>query len=465
MQTKLYLVNNGLKDLCGHFYETAVSIAEAARDAGLKPILAAHVSCPADIVPDWLEFHAHFSVDHWMHHPGADKCQTVHGSNRVRRLVVSAARRALSPAMRRAIRVAWGTLHSAIVNDPLERRLTRVGARPEYEHTRLFQQELECLLADTGCRANDHVFLPTAHGRELIAILNLAATADPRTLPTFHLEYRHALEGTAPWVDPRYRAVHRAFFDHAHTLKPCARLHLYTDTEELTQEYRAFSGLEFGVLPIPFRSNLLGRRKNGNSSLCLGYVGEARTEKGFPYLPDLVEALMAEYVRPGKVRFLIQGTMTLADYDPRSREALRRLQAYPDNQVRLIGVDRPLTPDEYYELLSETDVLLCPYSPAAYRTRSSGILTEGVAAGIPTVVPCDTWLSRNQPAGTGETFSDVPSFVDAVRRVLAEYEAYRAHAVAQKDCWLAIHSPAKLVEALLDNAPVVWRSRARSKRA
>ena len=470
MQTKLYLVNNGLKDLCGHFYETSVSIAEAARELGLQPILAAHVHCPADIVPEWLDFHAHFSVDHWMHDPLAARPITTDGSAKqrritptslVRRLVLSATRRTLSPTVRRAMRVALGTLHATVLKDPLERRLTRAAARSEREYANRFREELVRLLADTDCRPSDHVFLPTAHGRELIAILELAASADSNSLPTFHLEFRHALEGAAPWVEPRYRAVHRAFFDHAHTLKPSPRVRLYTDTEELAVEYRAFSSLEFGVLPIPFRSRLLGRGTIGDGPLCIGYVGEARAEKGFPYLPDLVEALMEQYVRSGRVRFLIQGTMTLPDFDPRSREALRRLQSYPAAQVRLVGLDRPLTPDEYYRLVSDTDLLLCPYSPEAYRTRSSGSLTEGVAAGIPTIVPRNTWLSRNQPPGTGETFVDQASLIEAVRCVIERYPEYRARAVTQKDEWLARHSPLNLIRTLLNDAPVAARERAR----
>ena len=66
MERKLYIINNGLKDLRGHYFETSVSIAEAGRSVGLLPVLAAHVTCPRDIVPDGLEFHAAFTTDHWM---------------------------------------------------------------------------------------------------------------------------------------------------------------------------------------------------------------------------------------------------------------------------------------------------------------------------------------------------------------------------------------------------------------
>src|SRR5262245_41972735 len=69
MAGKLLIVNNGLKDLRGHYFETAVSIAEAAERLGLRPVLGAHVDCPPSIIPDWLEFFPVFTTDHWMNGP------------------------------------------------------------------------------------------------------------------------------------------------------------------------------------------------------------------------------------------------------------------------------------------------------------------------------------------------------------------------------------------------------------
>ena len=63
---KFLLVNNGLRDQLGHYFETSVSVAEAARRAGFHPVLGAHVECRPDLVPDWLECHCVFRTDHWM---------------------------------------------------------------------------------------------------------------------------------------------------------------------------------------------------------------------------------------------------------------------------------------------------------------------------------------------------------------------------------------------------------------
>ena len=69
VDAKLYIINNGLKDLRGHYFETSVAVAEASQSLGLHAILAAHVTCPCDIVPEGLDFHGAFTTDHWMAHP------------------------------------------------------------------------------------------------------------------------------------------------------------------------------------------------------------------------------------------------------------------------------------------------------------------------------------------------------------------------------------------------------------
>src|SRR5262249_46293689 len=156
-----------------------------------------------------------------------------------------------------------------------------------------------------------------------------------------------------------------------------------------------------------------------------------------------------DYLVRGKARLLIQGTLAHPQWNPKSHEALLRLGELPPEYVTVVGADGPLSPDDYYRLVSETDVLLCPYNPHASRRRTSGTVTEAIAAGIPTLVPGGTWLARHQPAGAGETFTDLESFVAGVRRVLDDYDRYLAQARAHREHWLSVHSPANLVDALL----------------
>lgn len=461
MKRKLYIVNNGLKDLRGHYFETAVSIAEAARDLGWQPLLGAHQTCPRDLAPDWLPVFPVFGTDHWMSIPLPRarywaKCLLPHGLHEpVRRLARSARK-----CFRSLLRTARAPMHQnravASSPEPLAAELDAIGARGEYRAMSRFFEDLSGFLDSTVCGPLDHVFLPTAHGRDLAAVQKWIDSRPVSAMPTFHLEFRHDLHV----YSQLYRECHQAFFRHF-LAGPCSeRIRLYTDTEELAGQLAGETGLPFTVLPIPFRSRFVREPMPHWGPLTLAYFGEVRDEKGFPWLPDLVDALMDEHVRPGRLRFLIQASLDRWACYPSSQAALKRLRRFGPEQVRLVGSDGPLTSEEYYQMVRETDVFLCPYDPDRYRCRSSGTLAEAIAAGIPTVVPADTWMSRQQDEGTGETFTDKSSFIQAVRRIVDDHASYRRRAQAFKHAWLAVHSPANFVAVLLGQGEMAAKASA-----
>src|SRR5262249_8553980 len=147
---------------------------------------------------------------------------------------------------------AFGGRKSASETGDLKLALERVAAGQEFDHLRLFQADLQRFLHTNGCRACDHVFLPTAQRPELVAIQEFLKQADPSCAPTFHLEFRHDLDV----YSAAYRDRHHVFFAHALTAPADNRLRLYTDTEELAQRLAFHSDLHFDTLPIPFRSRL-----------------------------------------------------------------------------------------------------------------------------------------------------------------------------------------------------------------
>ena len=89
-----------------------------------------------------------------------------------------------------------------------------------------------------------------------------------------------------------------------------------------------------------------------------------------------------------------------------------------------------------------------PYDQKRRGTGSSRILADAIVRGRPAIVPASSWMSSQIPLGAGETFHDCESFVQAVRRVIDDYEAYRAGAEANQPDWLASHSADELVAAV-----------------
>ncbi|HVK17097.1 MAG TPA: hypothetical protein VM533_09110, partial [Fimbriiglobus sp.] len=341
---------------------------------------------------------------------------------------------------------------AALPKDPALARLERAGFGHEHGNIDLYQQDLEAVLALVGLGPTDHVFLPTAHARELIAIRRIVDQYGTDRSPTFHLEFRHALDYDEADLRPLnpYTAVHLALFDLYRSLGHSQRVRVYTDTEELTEAYIAATGLPFETLPIPFRTDRIApRNRRPGDPLRLTFLGDARDEKGFHWIPDLIDGLRHE-AEAGRVTFALQASLLAPQYNPESVPAMARIRALADEPyLELHGLDAPLTPEQYFDLLSQADVMLCPYSPENYKRRSSGTLTEALAAGIPTVVPADTWLERQQPPGTGESFTDRESFVEAVRKVVTGYMCYHHRAQVYRDRWLSVHTPDNLVRVLL----------------
>jgi glycosyltransferase involved in cell wall biosynthesis len=463
-------------NLIGHYFETAVSVLEAARAKGLQPILATHVACPTDIIPDWLETYPLFTVHHWLSDfpvrpapsipgfrgdPYAQRQVTIEkvlsGQSTIEEYIRSRIAMPdapepttldlLSQARAQAVEGPW-------VEDALA-TLEKIGCRDDLEAALAYKRDLERLLSLTDFRSRDHVYLATAHGRELLAVALMDKRLGKEHAPQFHLEYRHALYEADPRlkIDPHhyYLALHRACFELYRRWGASPRIHFYTDTEELAQEYQEVTGFNFQVLPIPFRSQALGRKDpEAGQPLCFTYLGEARDEKGFPWLADAIDHLMEHYLRPGKIRFAIQATLGRpVRNQPASAAALARLLKNDPRHVQLSGLNGPLLPEEYNEMVADADVVLCPYHSYRYRNCSSGTLMEAIVAGKPTMVRADGWMARQQPPGSGERFHDLTSFIEGLKRLADEFATYKRYAEGFRNLFRLNHSPERLVAKLI----------------
>ena len=474
MTAKFLLVNNGLKDLVGHYYESSISVAEAARASGYEPALATNVSCPTDILPEWIQAYPLFRGDHF----GVDAAQRLPNIQGLRadpytqvRLNIEDVRggqATVEEYIRAYVELPGSettpqvSLTDGSLQHPGEQTITReaaralseVGCLDDLELALIFKQDLERFLSLVGITPADHVFLPTAHGRDLLSAALVVHRFGEEFVPTFHLEFRHSLFLADPIAHPAqdrpYLAQHRAYFAAYARAGRTAHIHLYTDTEELAQEYREISGFHFNVLPIPFRSNsIVAVSKPPGRPLCFAYVGEARDEKGFHWLPDAIDALMPDYILPGKICFRLQTTLRQpAIHQPLNASCLPRLLNYDPKHVNLVGLGSPLSMVEYYRTLSDADVVICPHHAYRYRNSSSGTLIEAIVAGKPSIVPSHGWMARQQPPGTGECFQDQRTFVEAIKRLCDNHEQYWRCARAYRRVYRFHHAPETLIRRL-----------------
>jgi hypothetical protein len=548
MKSKFIIVNNGMTELRGHYYETGISVAREAEKRGFHTAMATHAAFDDDALPGCVDFYPLFRVDHWAvkvvaEVPGfhglrgclsALRKTTIEdvlaGAATIEQYLVArlepfeVASSEMKPISRRArikqiarrvvppiavpaarwllrsrdygTRVARALispflydrvkllLRSSVhandaaveqarsaVNDSgqisfdsqvemnLSNALSRTGADLEGEVWQLFFRDLDRLLCLADVGPADHVFLPTAHAREAYAIRRLIEEIGEEQSPTFHLEFRHPIStldelesGNANPGTLLYTRIHQAFFDACRAYADTSSMRFYTDTDLLADDYARLGGFEFRVLPIPFRADLIPPPSAPcarEGPLKILFLGDVREEKGFLLLPGLVRSLYDNYVKTGRLRFVVQATIHPDQTSSPLQDAVAELEGYGTLHVELIGRNGFLEPHEYYAALANSDIVLCPYLADCYRARSSGILTEAIVAGKPTVVQAGSWLARQQEPGSGETFSDLASLASAVQSICERYQQYAARARVAQGKWRQNHSPARLLDCLL----------------
>jgi glycosyltransferase involved in cell wall biosynthesis len=341
----------------------------------------------------------------------------------------------------------------------LRNALSLANAENEFDLWPLFHRDLERMLCLADIGPGDHVFFPTAHAREAYAVRRLIQEIGEDRSPLFHLEFRHPIATLdemdtgeqEPWII-RYTLIHQAFFDACRAYPTTTRMRYYTDTHELAADYGHLAGADFEVLPIPFRIELIpasSAREDTQGPLRILFLGDVREEKGFELLPGLMRALFEGYVKAGKIRFVVQAGIHHDELSQAVRNTLNELEQYDQKYIDIFSNKEFMSPEEYYGLLASSHLVLLPYRAKSYRARSSGVLAEAIAAGKPTIVTAGTWLSGQQPPGSGETFTDEASFADAVRSVCDNYPEYQERALLARELWQRRHSPACLVDCLI----------------
>jgi glycosyltransferase involved in cell wall biosynthesis len=322
------------------------------------------------------------------------------------------------------------------------------------DHSARFRRKREAFFADSvrlfetvPLSAGDVVFLPTVADADMLGLVDFFR-ADCRAMnAAWHLLFRRdiPLGGSAlQRLRKHFEQVHSQLLHH--------RVFFYTDTEPLTAQYNGLGRTIFRTLPIPTQS----ARSHATKALKLAardrlrhvvYLGDARTEKGYHWLPRLaVDAKMAGL----QARFTFQSNFSIPGGESAAVKARAELQALsPDYRVTLLT--EALSSDAYFRLLLSADVVVIPYHAAAYKARSSGVFAEALAVGKPVIVPEGTWMAdelRGTGGKSGVAYRDARDLVRHLARILAEYDAYRAAAQDYSRPWSAYHSPQRLLQQL-----------------
>lgn len=489
---KFIIIDHSLYSLQGHHYECSISIAEAAKRKGYESIIISNKALPESLAMGNIRIIRAFEVD-WFNNPVNTQESSIDNTNQPNELkpwkkqwrdqfylwqennpeakaffekVYGSTQRLkqwikadiksfksipLTNTIWGLLKIIWGVIRFGV--KLLIKTINRFSKKviPSLEKPIVkpqpFTETLAEVLPSLNLTAEDQILIHTFGIEQLEELLHFLQHQNYDNLPTYHLLFRRDTEEplVANVTGMGLRKCLGFFYDSQFWPN---KIRFYTDTLDLIKKYNQLSPIIFTQVPIPFRQEKLplNKTENRQNYVHIVYLGDARSEKGYQHLPALVEDLWGDYLKTGLAKFTIQSNYNVVGGEAIILEAKLKLSQYPTSAVELINF--PLNPDQYYRLLASADIVVLPYNPQNYQ-RTSGVLTEALAAGKPVVVPAKSWLAEQVDDSRASIYQDPQGLPESVRRLLEDLPTFTQKAQEFSQHWRSIQSPDYFVECLL----------------
>lgn len=217
-------------------------------------------------------------------------------------------------------------------------------------------------------KPTDHVIIPSCRKKHLELIRFLSNIKD--NLPKFHFRI---------FLPPKEKF--RGFYFHIKKLKKffiSQQFYLYTFgvfSQKLIQKNLNYK-IDISLTNLPY--SFFSRRTRKNFTI--GYLGEARFDKGFHLLPNLISLLEKKRL---KLNYIIQFTNTS-----------KQLYKYKNQLIDMAKLNPRIKIIEQYcdylyfrKLLKKIDIMPILYNIDQLNKSSSGIFYSCATYEIPTVIP------------------------------------------------------------------------------
>lgn len=499
---KFFIIDHSLSNLQGHHYECSVSVAEAAARQGYQTIIVANYGFPKALYHPSIKTISIFEVD-WFNNPVNvqrlqgwklylqkfikilnDKplekfyqriqsalkfnltywnltkpglrlfLEKVQGStsrlwNWINKDIELLRSIPLSNTLWGVGKIIWGLFKFSVnlINTKINQKLITILTHKPTS----FQESLSKVLKDLNVTPDDHIFIHTIGIEQVEEVYNLLRTDTLLSKPRFHIMLRRDIEDPLV-VNAKGMGLKKLLQQFYESKFWPEKIQFYTDTEDLVQRYNTLSNIIFYKISIPFRQEKLkdfSKNKSSYSPVNIVYLGDARPEKGYHHLPDIINALWKDYIKPGKIKFTIQSNFNIEGGLGNIRAARLQLERYPSQKVTLIK--EAMSSDDYYQLLGEADLLILPYDANSYRVRTSGILTEALAAGKPVVVPADSWLAKQVNLSRASIYKTLDEIPKSIITIVDKLHQFTAAAKQFSLIWNKKNSTDSLVKFMLSS--------------
>jgi hypothetical protein len=291
------------------------------------------------------------------------------------------------------LKFSGGVLLAPIVLLYLVFKWKNVSARFD-RFSALFGSECHYLLTKINANDGDLVFVPTLGDVELTGI-GICSQAKVFSGLKWHLLFRRNLfvGRESDYLNQieliKNTQIALSEFKQVFTYGTNV---FYTDTDPLSEQWNLLGIYHFSTLPIPHDDSLKRIQHKVTEPLIISYIGDARDEKGFQHLAQLVGDIRAAGFGSERVKFRFQSNFNVPLGEAGSRIAKAELSLMSGDGVELL--EGPFDSNEYTNLINTSDILLVPYDESNYYARSSGVFAEALIAGVPVVYPAKSWMGR-----------------------------------------------------------------------
>ena len=196
-------------------------------------------------------------------------------------------------------------------------------------------------------------------------------------------------------------------FRHAFSLLYKTGVSIYSSDYELAWQYQRVMQTE-QLVPIhpcyltDWQKLGVVKPQGHRQKRVLLYIGDAKTNKGFAELPQIVQRLLKEKI--AGVEYIVQ--FTRAWDDPDILPTIEWLQHKALETQELIVIEQFLSDDELRNLLATVDIAVFNYDRQEYQNKSSGILWLLAWYSIAIITLQTSWISR-EAQRLGVTVSNI----------------------------------------------------------
>lgn len=160
----------------------------------------------------------------------------------------------------------------------------------------------------------------------------------------------------------------------------------------------------------------------------IAIAGRMRGEKGAASYPDVVSAALTEFPEAG-VAIQVSG------HDRIAETATAQLQHEYENDARVQLLDEHLSSGAYQALLKAADIVVLPYTVAAYGTGTSGVIGDALSLGASVVVTPIKWARDTFGDDPRVVWLDDPPQQQAIRDAIRSAVAISASSDAGEDAF------------------------------